>query len=185
MCGRFTQRYTWAELHALLDLIGSPRNLRPRHNIAPTTSIDMVRAGEAGRELAAMRWGLIPAWWKKSAQEVPATFNARAETVAEKPMFRDGFKRRRCIIPASCFYEWTGGRKDRQPHPFTAADGASVPGLGEGGVELHHDRVGRQDGTLGAEALHPARATALREGPVSKRKNATSVATMIRRCSSP
>jgi hypothetical protein len=126
MCGRFTQHYIWAELHALLDLIGPPRNLRPRHNIAPTTNIDVVRSGKAGRELDSMRWGLIPAWWKKSAKEVPATLNARAETVAEKPMFRDAFKRRRCIIPASGFYEWTGDRKDRQPHLFTAADGAPV-----------------------------------------------------------
>ncbi|MGK7870926.1 SOS response-associated peptidase [Falsiroseomonas sp. E2-1-a20] len=134
MCGRFTQRYTWAELHALLDLVGAPRNLRPRHNIAPTTSIDVMRAGEAGRELASMRWGLIPAWWKKSAKEVPSTFNARAETVAEKPMFRDAFKRRRCIIPASGFYEWTGEKKDRQPHLFTAADGAPVLALPASGI---------------------------------------------------
>ena len=55
-----------------------------------------------------MRWGLIPGWWKKSRKDVPATFNARAETVAEKPMFRGAFKDRRCIIPASGFYEWTG-----------------------------------------------------------------------------
>ena len=55
---------------------------------------------------------------------MPATFNARAETVAEKPMFRDAFKRRRCIIPASGFFEWTGEKGDKQPHLFTAADGA-------------------------------------------------------------
>ncbi len=57
---------------------------------------------------------------------VPATFNARAETVAEKPMFRDAFKRRRCIIPASGFFEWTGGMGEKVPHLFTAADGAPV-----------------------------------------------------------
>jgi hypothetical protein len=48
-----------------------------------------------------MRWGLVPSWWKKKAKEAPATFNARAESVAEKPMFRDAFKRSRCLIPAS------------------------------------------------------------------------------------
>ncbi len=126
MCGRFTQHYTWSEVHAFLSVFGAPRNLQPRYNIAPTTMIDVVRAGEQGRELVSMRWGLAPLWWKKPLKELPATFNARAETVAEKPMFRDAFKRRRCIIPASGFYEWTGGKKDRQPHLFTAADGSPV-----------------------------------------------------------
>jgi putative SOS response-associated peptidase YedK len=50
--------------------------------------------------------GLIPYWWKKPLKQLPATFNARAESVADKPMFRDAFKRRRCIIPASGYYEW-------------------------------------------------------------------------------
>ena len=73
-----------------------------------------------------MRWGLVPAWWTKALKDVPATFNARAETVAEKPMFRDAFRKRRCIVPASGFYEWTGGKGAKQPHLFTAADGAPV-----------------------------------------------------------
>ncbi|MGK7871625.1 SOS response-associated peptidase [Falsiroseomonas sp. E2-1-a20] len=60
---------------------------------------------------------------------MPSTFNARAETVAETPMFRDDLKRRRCITPASGFYERTGGKKVRQPHLFTAADGAPVLAL--------------------------------------------------------
>ena len=53
-----------------------------------------------------MRWGLIPSWWEKTAKEVPSTFNARAETVATKPMFRAAFKRCRCLIPASGYFEW-------------------------------------------------------------------------------
>ena len=73
-----------------------------------------------------MRWGLVPVWWKKPLKDVPTTFNARSETVAEKPMFRDAFKRRRCIIPASGFFEWTGGKGEKVPHLFTAADGAPV-----------------------------------------------------------
>jgi len=129
MCGRFTQNYTWAQVHAFLSFLGVPRNLRPRYNIAPTTEIDVVRLSEQGRELIPMRWGLVPFFWKKSLRELPATFNARAETVAEKPMFRDAFKKRRCIIPASGFYEWTGGKGDRQPHLFTAADGSPVLAL--------------------------------------------------------
>jgi putative SOS response-associated peptidase YedK len=57
---------------------------------------------------------------------VPATFNARAESIAEKPMFRNAFKERRCIIPASGFFEWTGGKGQKQPHLFTAADGSPL-----------------------------------------------------------
>jgi putative SOS response-associated peptidase YedK len=132
MCGRFTQHYTWEEVHAFLNVFGdlnTPRNLQPRYNIAPTTFIDVVTSrvrNIVGREMVPMRWGLIPDWWKKSRKDVPATFNARAETVAEKPMFRGAFKYRRCIIPASGFYEWTGDKDARQPHLFTAADGSPV-----------------------------------------------------------
>jgi putative SOS response-associated peptidase YedK len=127
MCGRFTQNYTWAELHALMNLLGDARNLRPRYNIAPTTDVDVIRRNHDGeRELSSMRWGLVPFFWKKPLKELPATFNARAETVAEKPSFRDAFKRRRCIIPASGFFEWTGPKTDRRPHLFTAADGSPI-----------------------------------------------------------
>lgn len=68
-------------------------------------------------------WGLVPGWWKKPLKELPATFNARAETVAEKPMFRTAFKTRRCIIPASGFYEWTGKAGTKTPHYFSARSG--------------------------------------------------------------
>jgi putative SOS response-associated peptidase YedK len=129
MCGRFTQRYTWEEVHAFLSVFGLPRNLQPHYNIAPTDPVDVVRLGEHGRELTSMRWGLIPGWWKKSLKEVPATFNARAESIADKPMFRTAFQERRCIIPASGFYEWTGPKAQRQPHLFTAADGSPVMGF--------------------------------------------------------
>jgi putative SOS response-associated peptidase YedK len=92
MCGRFTYKLTWREIHALYSLTApaSPaRNIQARYNICPTTTIDTVIERDAKRELVAMRWGLIPAWWKKQARETPATFNARAETVADQPA-RDG-----------------------------------------------------------------------------------------------
>ncbi len=123
MCGRFTQHLSWAELHYLADLIGRPRNLAPRYNIAPTTQIEVIRRHDGGIELTPMRWGLVPLWWKKSLSELPATFNARAETVAEKPMFRSAFKSRRCIIPASGFYEWTGEKGAKTPHYFSSPNG--------------------------------------------------------------
>src|ERR1700733_9175939 len=105
MCGRFTYRYTWSEIHALYRLTSPPPNLQPRYNICPTTTINTVVAHDGKNELVPMRWGLIPSWWKKKAKETPATFNARAETIAEKPMFRSAFQRKRCVVPASRYYD--------------------------------------------------------------------------------
>src|SRR5450755_3271449 len=145
MCGRFTQNYTWEEVHAFLNVFGTPRNLRPRYNVAPTTNVDVIRLDREGRrDLVSMRWSLVPYFCKKSLKEVPTTFNARAETIAEKPMFRDSFKRRRCIIPASGFFEWTGEKADKQPHLFTAADGAPI--LAFAGLwDKWHDPVSGED----------------------------------------
>ena len=70
-----------------------------------------------------MRWGLIPYWWKKPLKQLPATFNARAESLANKPTFRDAFKRHRCIIPASGYYEWIARPDGKQPYFISAADG--------------------------------------------------------------
>ena len=78
------------------------------------------------RDLVPMRWGLVPWWWKKKAKETPATFNARAETVATKPMFRDAFKRKRCLIPASGYYEWQATPTGKQPYYYTAHDGSQL-----------------------------------------------------------
>ena len=107
-----------------MNLTQRPRNLQPRYNIAPTTTIDVVVAGDGDRALVLMRWGLVPSWWKKSLEDVPSTFNARAETVTTKPMFRAAFKSRRCIIPASGVYEWATEAGGKQPHFFSAADGS-------------------------------------------------------------
>ena len=131
ICGRFTQHYTWREIHDLYDLMGAARNLQARCNIAPTTTIDVVMSTAEGSTLVPMRWGLIPPWWKKPMKEVPPTFNARAETVAEKPMFRSAFRRNRCIVPASGYYEWKAAAGRKQPYFISAADGGvlSVAGL--------------------------------------------------------
>ncbi len=124
MCGRFTQAYTWQEVHDFLNILGPAQNLRPRYNIAPTTDIDVVVGHEGARLLTRMRWGLCPGWWKKTLGELPATFNARAETIAEKPMFRSAFRRSRCVVPASGFYEWRPESGGKQPYYITAADGS-------------------------------------------------------------
>jgi putative SOS response-associated peptidase YedK len=74
MCGRFTQRYTWREIHDLYGLTGAARNLQAHYNIAPTDTVDVVKpAGRGATELVPMRWGLIPYWWKKPLKQLPAT----------------------------------------------------------------------------------------------------------------
>jgi putative SOS response-associated peptidase YedK len=82
-----------------------------------------MRMKDGNRELLPMRWGLIPSWWSKPLKEMKvATFNARVETVAEKPVFRDAFKRSRCLIPASGYYEWQDTPDGKQPFYFTRRD---------------------------------------------------------------
>lgn len=121
MCGRFTQAYSWAEVHAFLRLLGLPQNLRPRYNIAPTQEAGVVRLGAEGHTLDALRWGLVPAWAKDLAIG-SKLINARGETVAEKPSFRAAFRARRCIVPTDGFYEWRGTAGRKQPCRIVGAD---------------------------------------------------------------
>ena len=124
MCGRFVRNYTWQSIQELYRVLPPGSNFQPRFNICPTTQVDTVVRGDDQRALVSMRWGLIPGWWKKPLKEMRlATFNARAETVAEKPMFRDSFKKRRCLIPASGYYEWHDTPEGKQPYYFTRRDG--------------------------------------------------------------
>jgi putative SOS response-associated peptidase YedK len=127
MCGRFTYRLTWEEIVRLyrLTLDQPAQNTRARYNICPTTTIDTIVEREGKRELARMRWGLVPSWWSKPLKELKlATFNARAETVAKKPFFRSAFKRTRCLIPVLGYYERQNTPSGKQPYHFTARDGS-------------------------------------------------------------
>ena len=144
MCGRFTLRTSPREVAELFEVPG-PVQLTLRYNIAPTQSIAAVRQSEAGvRELATLRWGLIPSW-AKDASLGGSLCNARAEGISTKPAFRSAFKKRRCLIPADGFYEWqkldASGRK-KQPYYITLEEGLfAFAGLWEfwkspdGGVE--------------------------------------------------
>jgi putative SOS response-associated peptidase YedK len=119
----------WAELVALyrLTMNAPPHNLRPLYNVCPTDPVDVVTADDGKRELVTMRWGLVPWWWSKPLKEMRvATFNARAETIGTKPVFRDAFKRTRCLIPMSGYYEWQDTPSGKQPWYFTAADGSPL-----------------------------------------------------------
>ncbi|MCX5512311.1 DUF159 family protein [Kaistia algarum] len=104
MCGRYALAVTPEDVEQEFSMIRIEW-FPPRYNIAPTQPILVVRAGRAGREAALVRWGLVPSW-AKDIQALPLFFNARAETAAVKPAFRGAFRHRRCLIPASGFYEW-------------------------------------------------------------------------------
>jgi putative SOS response-associated peptidase YedK len=94
----------------------------PLYNIAPTARVLTVLETGEGRIGSLMRWGLVP-YWAKDRKKVPVMNNARAETVAEKPMFRQAFRERRCLIPASGFFEWKAQGKSKQPYFISARDG--------------------------------------------------------------
>lgn len=123
MCGRFTMRVPPNTLSTLFN-VSIADNLTPRYNIAPTQPITCVRqqAGTPGRELVLLRWGLVPSWTRPKEVRVGGIINAKAETVATKPAFRESFRQRRCLVPADAFYEWEQGRKKR-PWAFQMKDG--------------------------------------------------------------
>jgi putative SOS response-associated peptidase YedK len=143
MCGRFTCLLTWEQIVRLyrLTLDQPAQNTRARYNVCPTTTIDTIVAHDGKRRLARMRWGLVPSWWSKPLKELKlATFNARAETVAAKPFFRSAFKRTRCLIPVSGYYEWQVTPGGKQPWYFTARDG--TPALTIAGLwDEWHDKA--------------------------------------------
>jgi putative SOS response-associated peptidase YedK len=96
----------------------------PRYNIAPTQPVPVIRQHpkEPVRQLALMRWGLVP-HWAKDATGAANTINARSETAATKPAFRDPLKLRRCLIPADGFYEWARKGASKQPYCFEVREG--------------------------------------------------------------
>ncbi len=121
MCGRFALLVSGEEVARLFDVDSVPDPLPARYNIAPTQPVLALRLSADGqqREFALFQWGLVPSW-AKDVKLGARMINARAETVAEKPAFRAAFKRRRCLIPASGFYEWQAVNGRKQPmfiHP--------------------------------------------------------------------
>ena len=119
MCGRFTNRAKPEQIEVEFKVGRMNANLyEPRFNIAPTQLIDVVFEPESKRILSQLKWGLVPSW-AKDPDSGNRMINARAETLTEKPSFREAFKSRRCIIPASGFYEWQKVEKGaKQPFYF-------------------------------------------------------------------
>ncbi|MFQ5433740.1 MAG: SOS response-associated peptidase [Anaerolineae bacterium] len=125
MSGRFALFVPGEALFSLFNL-NQPvpeEAFAPRYNIAPTQPVTAVRLGQTGEgELTWLTWGLVPSWAKEPKMG-SRLINARSETVAEKPSFRAAFKRRRCLIPASGFYEWQKVNGRKQPMFIQAEDG--------------------------------------------------------------
>lgn len=122
MCGRLVLNYSPADVAAAFGL-DEWTVFEPRYNVAPSAEIPVVRRSPEGkRVLHLLRWGLVPHWAKDPAIGAKLN-NARGETVAEKPSFRDAFQRRRCLIPASGFFEWKASGGVRQPYYISLASG--------------------------------------------------------------
>ncbi len=123
MCGRFILTSAAEVVAELFDVADVP-TLTPRQNICPTEAVGAVvfDAEASGRGFRGLRWGLIPSW-AKDPNIGARMFNARAETVAEKPSFRSAFKARRCLVVADGFYEWKKLDRGKQPHRIGLSEG--------------------------------------------------------------
>lgn len=141
MCGRFdTSQLTWAQIHDQLSRFAkvttAPLNLEPNDDVRPTTQQVVARLDDGAWRLDKMRWGLVPHWRSgKPLKDTEkgkgdgfklTTFNARVEGVASAATFRDAFKHRRCVVPASGWYEWTGSPGSKVKHAFRRRDGEPV-----------------------------------------------------------
>jgi putative SOS response-associated peptidase YedK len=124
MCGRYrlSRRKQIIEEH--FDTVTCEEDWTPRYNIAPTQPVPIIRQHpkEPRRELSLVGWGLIPSW-SKDASSAARMINARSETAATLPAFRDAMRWRRCVVPADAFYEWQRTGKAKQPYCFEVRDG--------------------------------------------------------------
>lgn len=124
MCGRFAiARPKFSRIEK--ELNASFQEVSPRYNIAPSQEIPVIREQDGEYVMEDMIWGLVPSW-SKEPKTTYSTFNARVETVDEKPLFRSAFRHRRCLIPASGFYEWKKDGKRKLPYYFTLASGEEM-----------------------------------------------------------
>ena len=121
MCGRYTLTVPLPDLVDVFDVAPPGFHHAPRYNIAPTQEAPVVAWDSGGRRMGLLRWGLVPSWARDPGMG-SRLINARSETVAEKPSFRQAFRKRRCLVPADGFYEWRqeggspAGKGSKQPY---------------------------------------------------------------------
>jgi len=113
MCGRYTLAASAEELVEAFDVPVPTFDVVPRYNIAPSQMAPVVAVDRRGRRSGLLSWGLVPGW---VAEPGPGIINARAESAADKPSFREAFERRRCLVPADGFYEWRREAGASIPH---------------------------------------------------------------------
>jgi putative SOS response-associated peptidase YedK len=144
MCGRFAQQRPASELAEIFSAEPLVEDPGPRFNVAPTDEALVVVQRQDRRGVTAYHWGLIP-HWAESAKVGSRMFNARAETLAGAPAFRDAFLRKRCLVPVECFYEWRREGTVRQPYTIGRSDGAPLvlAGLWDGWRDPATDTVRR------------------------------------------
>ena len=143
MCGRFTLTAPPAKIDDHFALVASAATeFVPRFNIAPSQPVATVTAEGGSCQLTMRRWGLIPPW-AKDEKIGNRQINARSETVADKPAFREAYRRRRCLIPADGFFEWSGPARSRQPYliGLSARDLFAFAGLWESWRDPSGDAV--------------------------------------------
>ena len=129
MCGRYVIKTPPDLMRRTFGYDEQP-NFPPRYNVAPTQPIPVVRIDNGARSFALLRWGLIPAW-VKDPRQFSLLINARAESVNDKPAFRNAMRRRRCLIPADGFYEWKQDGERRRPFYAAAKHLVAFAGLWE------------------------------------------------------
>lgn len=123
MCGRYTHLLTWSQIVELyrLTLPDGPKDLKPNYNVAPTQIMPIIRPAGNGRELVMAGWGLVPFWLKPDqlGKQPYSTINARDDRIQTAPTYREPFKKRRCLVPATGWYEWQKiDAKTKRPHHF-------------------------------------------------------------------
>jgi len=159
MCGRFVITSPPEAVRQIFGYAEQP-NFPPRYNIAPTQPIPVVITENGARHFRLMRWGLLPAW-VKDPRKFTLLINARAETVKEKPAFKNAIKRRRCLIPADGYYEWHATGQRKRPYFIHRRDGAPIglaalaeTWIGPNGEELDTVAIVTAPASADLAALH-------------------------------
>src|SRR5262245_61857510 len=160
MCGRYTLISAPEAIRALFDYEDQP-NFPPRYNITPTQPVAIVRFAEGARRFALVRWGLVPSW-VEDPRTFALLFNARGESVNEKPAFRLAMRRRRCLFPADGFYEWRQAGRERRPFFVRSRSGGPIAfaglwetWMGPNGEEMDTAAIVTTTANRALASIHP------------------------------